>query len=75
MPELKFDGKVIPVTHLLPDDVLVFRTTERASAELRIYWMKRLREQFPLPRELNILEPGVDLEIHRFGKLIPVGDP
>ena len=74
MPDLKFNGEIIPVTHLLPDDVLVFTLPERIPPDAMSRAETRLRELFPLPRKAVLMVDGVSFEIHRDGKPIPVGE-
>lgn len=74
MPDLKFNGEVIPVAHLLPDDVLVFMVREPVPVDGLVELRRALRRLFPEPRKLALVEPGMDLEIHRDDKPIPVGE-
>lgn len=74
MPDLKFNGEVIPVVHLMPDDVLVFAIPRRLeSYELRRTW-RSLRSQFATPRKVVLMADGTKVEINRDGKPIPVGE-
>lgn len=74
MPNLMFDGEVIPVAHLLPDDVLVFSIpkpmAEHALAEVR----HLLRNQFPEPRKILVMDSGISLTVGRDGIPIPLGE-
>ena len=74
MPDLKFKGEVIPVTHLMPDDVLVFRTTIRCSSETLCEIRHMLREEYSLERRQILVMDSIDLSIQRDGQPIPVGE-
>lgn len=74
MPDLKFDGEVIPVAHLLPDDVLVFTLTEPYKMETLKLCVNALRESFPGPRRILVLPSNVRLGVERDSKPIPVGE-
>lgn len=74
MSELKFDGEVIPVTHLLPDDVLVFTIPVRLTPDMVVAVKKRLRELIPESRKIVIMDDGADLSIERGSNPIPLGE-
>ena len=74
MSDLKFDGEVIPVTHLLPDDVLVFTAPAYIEqAEIDRIW-GFLEKLFPPPRKCVLMLEGVGLAVERGGKPIPIGE-
>ena len=75
MPDLKFNGEVIPVAHLLPDDVLVFSAREPMSDGLLVEVRRKLREQFPEPRKILVMDSGISLTVGRDGIPVPLGEP
>ena len=74
MSELKFDGEIIPVTHLLPDDVLVFSARVRLKQETLLEIRRQLREQFPEPRKILVTNSDVGFAVDRDGAPIPLGE-
>ena len=74
MSELKFDGEVVPVTHLLPDDVLVFSFREQMSEAALFEVRHKLRKQFPEPRKIVVTDSDIGFAVERDGTPIPLGE-
>lgn len=74
MPDLKFDGEVIPVTHLLPDDVLVFTAPAYVDPAEVDRIRQVLQERYPAPRTCFVMHNGLSLAVNRDGVPIPVGE-
>lgn len=74
MAGLKFEGKVIPVARLLPDDVLVFSIRSPMPEDELVRTRQRLRDQFPEPRKILVMDSGVGLAVGRDGEPVFLGE-